>query len=116
MAAAVTELTCQNQELTREITLRRQRHERYVEGQAQSQEVKEEGNAKHKNQLRGTSSRRVPHLEREMDQMRKAMDEMREKIRRANLAGRLVRLEQAASGSSRVASHASRRHGVVSPA
>ena len=36
MVAAMAELTRQNQELTREITLRRQRHERYVEGQTQS--------------------------------------------------------------------------------
>ena len=36
MAAAMVELTHQNQELTREIGLRRQRHERYIEGQAQS--------------------------------------------------------------------------------
>ena len=34
MAAAMAELACQNQELTREIGLRRQRHERYMEGQA----------------------------------------------------------------------------------
>ena len=40
MTAAMVELTCQNQELTREINLRRQRHEVYVEGQAQSQEDK----------------------------------------------------------------------------
>ena len=32
----------------------------------------------------------VPHLEREMDQMRKAMDEMRENIRRMNLVDDLV--------------------------
>ena len=49
MAAVVAELTRQNQELTREITLRRQHHERYVEGQAQSQEVREGENAKHEN-------------------------------------------------------------------
>ena len=29
-------------------------------------------------------SRRVPHLEREVDQMRKVMEEMRENMRRAN--------------------------------
>ena len=32
MAAAMAKLTRQNQELTREISLRRQRHEGYVEG------------------------------------------------------------------------------------
>ena len=38
MAAIMAELTCQNQKLTREINSRRQRHEKYVEGHAQSQE------------------------------------------------------------------------------
>ena len=41
MATAMVELTRQNQELTREINLRRQRHEGYVEGQTQSQENRE---------------------------------------------------------------------------
>ena len=67
MAAAMAELTHQNQELTREINLRRQHHERYVEGQAQSQEVREGENVEYENQSRGTTSQRVPHLEREMD-------------------------------------------------
>ena len=39
---------------------------------------------------RGTTLRRVPHLEREMDQMRKVIDEMRENIRRANPVENLV--------------------------
>ena len=43
MVAAMAELTDLNQELTREINLRRQHHKRYEEGQAQSQE--ERGNA-----------------------------------------------------------------------
>ena len=89
MATAMVELTRQNQELTREISLRRQCYERYVEGQAQSQEDRE-GNAEPENQSRGTASRRVPHLEREMDQMRKVMDEMRENMRRANPVDDLV--------------------------
>ena len=38
MAATMAKLTRQNQELTREINIRRQRHEGYVERQAQSQE------------------------------------------------------------------------------
>ena len=66
MAAAMVELTRQNQELNREIGLRRQRHERHAEDHAQSQEGRGES-AKPENQLRGTASRRVPHLEREMD-------------------------------------------------
>ena len=89
MAAAMAELTRQNQELTREIGLRRQRHEGYAEGQAQSQEVRGE-NAKPENQSRGTTLQRVPHLEKEMDQMRKVMDEMRENMRRVNPVDDLV--------------------------
>ena len=47
--------------------------------------MREGENAEPKNQSRGIVSRRVPHLEKEMDQMRKAMDEMKENMRRANL-------------------------------
>jgi len=65
MAAAMAKLTRQNQELTREIDLRRQHHKRYAEEQAQSQE--DRGNAEPENQSKGTASRRVLHLEREMD-------------------------------------------------
>ena len=89
MAAAIAELTRQNQELTREISLRRQLHERHAEGQAQSQENKG-GNAKPESQSKGITSRRVPHLKREMDQIRELMDEMRENMRRANLVDDLV--------------------------
>ncbi|XP_065638402.1 uncharacterized protein LOC136071272 [Quercus suber] len=81
MAAAMAELTRQNQELTREIE--RQRREGHVEEQAQSQEDRR-GNAEFENQPRSTTSRRVPHLEKEMDQMRKVMDEMKENMRRTN--------------------------------
>ena len=42
------------------------------------------------NHLRGTASRRVPHLEKEMDQMRRAMDETREIMRRMNHVDDLV--------------------------
>ena len=54
MAAAMAELTRQNQELTREINLRRQHHEGYTEGQAQSQE--DRGNVEPGSQSRGTAS------------------------------------------------------------
>ena len=67
----------------------RSRHKGYTEGQAQSQEVRGE-NAKPENQPRGTTLQRVPHLEKEMDQMRKVMDEMRENMRRVNLVDDLV--------------------------
>nr|XP_023918054.1 uncharacterized protein LOC112029605 [Quercus suber] len=68
MAAAMAELTRQNQELTREIE--RQGREGHAERQSQSQE---DGgrHAELETQSRGTTSRRVPHLEKEMDQMRK---------------------------------------------
>ena len=86
----MVDLTHQNQKLTQEINQRRQRHERCVKGQAQSQEVREGENVDHDNHLRGTASRRVPHLEKEMDQMRRAMDKMRENMRRANHVDDLV--------------------------
>ena len=44
MAAAMAEFTWQNQELTRKIISKKQHHEGYVEGQAQSQE--DRGDAK----------------------------------------------------------------------
>ena len=43
-----------------------------------------------KNHSRGTASRRVPHLENEMDQMRRAMEEMMENMRRMNRIDDLV--------------------------
>ena len=58
MAATMVELTQKNQELTREINLKKQHYEGYAEGQAQSQE--DGGDAKPESQLRGTTSRRVP--------------------------------------------------------
>ena len=65
MAAAMAKLTRQNQELTREINLRRQQHEAYGEEQGQSQG--DGRNVEPESQSRGTTSRRVPHLEREID-------------------------------------------------
>ena len=88
MAAAMAKLTPQNQELTREINLRRQRHEAYGEEQGQSQG--DGRNVEPESQSRGTTSRRVPHLEREIEQMRKVMDEIRENMRRANPVEDLV--------------------------
>ena len=55
MATAMAKLTRQNQELTREIGLRRQRYKGYTEGQVQSQEVRGEY-AEPENQSRGTAS------------------------------------------------------------
>ena len=88
MAVAMAELTRQNQELTREFNVRRQRHEGNTEGQFQSQEDRR--NVESESQSRGTTSRKVPHLERKMDQMRKAMNEMRENMRRVNPVEDLV--------------------------
>ena len=85
----MVELTRQNQELNREIGLKRKRHGRYTEGQAQSQEGGAE-NAVPKDHSRGTTLQRVLHLEREMDKMRKAINEMRENMRRANPVDDLV--------------------------
>ena len=88
MAAAMAELTRPNQKLTRKINLKRQRDEGYDEGRAQSQV--DRGNAKFESQSRGTTSRRVPHLEKEVDQMRKVMEEMKENMKRANPVEDLV--------------------------
>ena len=88
MAAAMADLTRQNQDLTREINFRRQRHEAYREEQGQNQG--DGRNTESESQSRGTTSRRVPHLERERDQMRTVMDEMRENMRRANPVEDLV--------------------------
>ena len=68
MAATMAELTRQNQELVRELNIMRQRRDGNTEGQAQSQDRR---NVEFESQSRGTTSRRVPHLEREMDQMRR---------------------------------------------
>ena len=88
MAAAMAELKRRNQELTREINSKKQHHEEYAEGQAQSQE--DRGNAEPESQSKGTTSRRVPQLEREMDQMRKVTAEMRENMRKMNPVEDLV--------------------------
>ena len=88
MAAAMAELTRQNQELTRQLNSRRQPCDENAEGQTQSQE--DTRNAEPESQSRGITSRWVPHLEKEMDQMRRVMDEMRENMRRANPVEDLV--------------------------
>ena len=83
MAAAMAELTRQNQELRMKISLRRQAcEEREGGGQTQSHDDRE--NIEIGSQLRGTTSRTVPHLKEEMDQMKKVMEEMKENMRRAN--------------------------------
>ena len=61
-----------------------------MEGQALSQAVREGENVERENHSKGIASRRVPHLENEMDQMRRAMDEMRENMIRTNHVDDLV--------------------------
>ena len=61
----MAELTCQNQELTRELNSRRQHREGNTEGHTQSQE--DTRNAETESQSRGTTSRRVSHLEKEIE-------------------------------------------------
>ena len=53
-------------------------------------EVRKEENVECDNQSKGTTSRRVPHLEREMDQMKRAMEEMRENMIRTNHVDDLI--------------------------
>ena len=89
MAAAMAELTRQNQELRMKINLRRQTCEER-EGGGQTQSHNDRENIEIGSQLRGTTSRTVPHLKEEMDQMKKVMEEMKENMRRANLIEDLV--------------------------
>ena len=79
----MAELTRQNQELRMEINLRRQAREEHEEGE-QTQSHDDRENIEIGSQLRGTTSRTVPHLKEEMDQMKKVMEEMKENMRRAN--------------------------------
>ena len=83
MAAAMAKLTRQNQELRMEINLRRQAREE-CEGERKTQSHDDRENVEIGSQLRGTTSRMVPHLKEEMDQMKRVMEEMKENIRRAN--------------------------------
>ena len=52
--------------------------------------IKQGENVERENPSRGTVSRRMPHLEREMDAMRRAMEEMGENMRRMNHVDDLV--------------------------
>ena len=83
MAAAMVELTRQNQELRMEINLRRQAREE-CEGGGQIQSHDDRENVEIGSQLRGTTSRTVPHLKEEMDKMKRIMEEMKENMRRVN--------------------------------
>ena len=82
MAAAMADLTHQNQELTREVNKHKQRHQWQTEGLGQnSKNGGAKNGAEGEDQSRGTIIRRVPHFEKEMDQMKKAMEEIRDSMR-----------------------------------
>ena len=81
-------MTQQNQELTREVN--RQRHQQHSGEQGQNVENKVADNNAEGDQSKGTVTRRVPHLEREMDQMKRAMEVMKDSMRRANHMDDLV--------------------------
>ena len=66
-----------------EINLRRQAREE-CEGGGQTQSHDDRENIEIGSQLQGTTSRTVPHLKEEMDQMKKVKEEMKENMRRAN--------------------------------
>ena len=89
MADVMENLTQQNQELTREVNRHFQQHQ----GEEHKQNS-ENGGAKNGaeggDQSRGTITHRVPHLEREMDQMKRAMEEMKDSMRKANYVDDLV--------------------------
>ena len=83
MATIMAELTRQNQELRMEINQRRQTCEER-EGGGQTQGHGDRENTEIGSQLRCTTSRTVPHLKEEMDQMKKVMEEMKENMRKTN--------------------------------
>ena len=68
MATAMAELTQQKQELIREVN--RQRQQQRGEERDQNSKNEEAENNVEGNQSRGIVTRRVPHLEREMDQIK----------------------------------------------
>ena len=82
MAAGMAELMQQNQELTREVN--RHRHQQHSGERSQNVEDEEADNNAEGDQSRGTVTRRVPHLEREMDQMKRVTEVMKDSMRRAN--------------------------------
>ena len=79
----MVDLMQQNQKLTREVN--RHRRQRYGKEHGQNLEnERAENGAERGDHSRGTVTRRVPHLEREMDQMKRAMEEMKDSMRRVN--------------------------------
>lgn len=87
MAAAMVDLMHQNKELTWEVN----KHQWQIKGPWQNSKAREaENNVEGGEQSRGTITRRVPHLEKEMDRMKKAMEEMRDSMRRTNHVDDLI--------------------------
>lgn len=71
--------------MTREVNRRRQHRQRGVDKLRQnSKELREENNAKGGDPIRGIVTRKVPHLEKEMDQMEMAMEEMKDSMKRTH--------------------------------
>ena len=66
-----------------EINQRRQTCEEH-EGGGQTQGHGDRENTEIGSEFRGTTSRAVPHLKEEMDQMKKVMEEMKENMRKTN--------------------------------
>ena len=89
MEVAMANLTQQNQELTKEVHRHRQQ-QCGEEHWQNSENGGAENSAEGGDQSRGTITRRVPHLEREMDQMKRAMEEMKDSMRKANYMENLV--------------------------
>ena len=89
MAVVMANLTQQNQELTRKVNRHHQQQRSEEHGQNSKNGVAENG-AEGGDQSRGTITCRVPHLEREMDQMKRAMEEMKDSMRKANYVEDLV--------------------------
>ena len=86
----MADLMQQSQELTREVNRQRQQQQGGKQGQ-NSENEGTENNIKG-DQSRGIVTRKVPHLGREMDQMKGAMEEMKDSIRRANRVDDLIHM------------------------
>ena len=89
MVVTLVDLTQQNQELTREVNRQRWQRRTKEHGQNSGNEGAKNG-VEGRDQPRGTITQRVPHLEGEIDQMKKAMQEMKDSKRRVNHMGDLV--------------------------
>ena len=83
------DLTQQNQELTREVNRQRQQWHTKEHGQ-NSENGEAKNGVEGGDQSRGTVTWSVPYLEREMDQMKKAMKEMKDSMRRENHVDDLI--------------------------